>query len=55
MPPKEKQSAEVNFRPFKLEKDDVYRAVRTINAMASLKVLQVWHGQFLVGNKYRYM
>ena len=32
------------------EKDDVYRAVRTINAMESLKVMPVRYEQFLVAN-----
>ena len=44
----EKQSAEANFGPLKGEKDDVYRAVRTINAMESLKVMPVRYEQFLV-------
>ena len=38
---RETQSAEANFGPLKGEKDDVYRAVRTINAMESLKVMPV--------------
>ena len=44
------QSAEENFGPLKGEKDDVYRAVRTINAMESLKVMPVRYEQFLVAN-----
>ena len=36
----EKLSSDANFGPLKGEKEDVYRAVRTINAMESLKVLQ---------------
>ena len=47
---RETQSAEANFGPLKGEKDDVYRAVRTINAMESLKVLPVRYEQFLVAN-----
>ena len=47
---REKQSAEANFGPLKGEKDDVYRAVRTINAMESLKVMPVRYEQFLVAN-----
>ena len=39
-----------NFGPLKGENDDVYRAVRTINAMESLKVMPVRHEQFLVAN-----
>ena len=39
-------------RPLKGEKDDVYRAVRTINAMENLKVLPVRYEQFLVAHKY---
>ena len=47
---RETQSAEANFGPLKGEKDDVYRAVRTINAMESLKVMPVRYEQFLVAN-----
>ena len=38
------------FWATKREKDDVYRAVRTINAMESLKVMPVRYEQFLVAN-----
>ena len=51
----EKLSAEANFGPLKGEKDDVYRATRTINAMESLKVMPVRYEQLLVANKHRYM
>ena len=37
------------------EKDDVYRVVRTINAMESLKVMPVRYEQFFVANKHRCM
>ena len=37
------------------EKHDVYRAVRAINVMESLKVMPVRYEQFLVANKHRYM
>ena len=47
---RETQSAEANFGPLKGEKDDGYRAVRTINAMESLKVMPVRYEQFLVAN-----
>ena len=47
---RETQSAEANFGPLKGEKDDVYRAVRTINAMESLKVMPVRYEQFLIAN-----
>ena len=47
---RETQSAEANFGPLKGEKDDVYRAVRTRNAMESLKVMPVRYEQFLVAN-----
>ena len=50
-----KQSTEVNCRPLKGEKGDVYRAVRRINVMENLKVLAVRYEKFLVANKYRYM
>ena len=50
----EKQSAEVSFRPLNGEKDNVYIAVRTINAMESFKVLQIWYEQFVVANKHPY-
>ena len=46
---------EANFGPLKGEKDDVYRAVRRINAMECLKVMPVRYEQFLVANKHRYM
>ena len=47
----ENQSTAANFRPSKGEKDDAFKAVRTINAMESLKVLPVKYEQFLVANK----
>ena len=51
----EKLSLKANFGPLKGEKVDVYRAVRTINAMESLKVMPLRYEQFLVANKHRYM
>ena len=48
-------SSEANSGPLKGEKDDVYRAVRTITAMESLKVMPVRYEKFLVANKHRYM
>ena len=41
--------------PLKGEKDDVCRAIRTINAMERLKVMPVRYEQFLAANKQRYM
>ena len=43
------------LRPLKRKKDDVYRAVSTINAIESLKVLPVRYKRFLVANEHRYM
>ena len=40
-----------NVKQLKAEKDDIYRAVKIINAMESLKVLPVRYEQFLVGNE----
>ena len=48
-------SSEANLGPLKVEKYDFYRAVRTTNAMGSLKVMPVRYEQFLVANKHRYM
>ena len=49
------RSTEANCGPLKGEKDDVYRAVRTINAIDSFKVMPVRYKQFLVANKHRCM
>ena len=50
-----KLSSAANFGPLKGEKDDVYRAVKKINAMESLKVMPARYEKFLVANKHRYM
>ena len=42
---RERRSSEAKCRPLKGEKDDVYRAVRTINR----------YEQCFVANKHRYM
>ena len=47
---REKQSAEANFRPLKGEKDDVYRALRTINAAEIFTLLPARYEQFFVAN-----
>ena len=40
---------------YEREKDDVYTAVKAINAMESLKVLPVRYEKLFVANKHQYM
>ena len=47
----EKLPSEANFGPLKGEKDDVYRAVGTMNAMETLKVMPVRYKKFLVAKQ----